>query len=168
MADLGVIGFRRRAKSFMALFFVAKKDGTIRMIGDARRCNLAHRDPPRVALGSAAAVSEIDWSPGALGSDEDADAPQLYAGGLDLVDGFFQFSVPHLGSWFALNYAERAAVYGCSSVFNEATMVDDPIARDSYVYPVMQVLNMGWSWALFFCHSMLTQAMIGASLGDPR
>lgn len=27
---------------------------------------------------------------------------------------------------------------------------------------------MGWSWALFFCHSMLTQVMINSSVGDPR
>lgn len=138
------------------------------MMGDARRTNVAHRDPPRVAIGSAAAVCELDWSPGAPGRHEDGLAPALFAGGLDPAGGFFQFSVPQLSSWFALNFAERASAYGCCTVFNESAMTEEPVGRDVYVFPVMQVLDMGWSLALFFCHSMLIQSMIGAGLGDPH
>ena len=69
-----MLTFRRRINSKVGLFFVWKKNGTIRLIVDARSTNLKHKPPPRVQLGSVAALAEVDLSAFALERAYAADA----------------------------------------------------------------------------------------------
>lgn len=113
----------------MSYFFVSKKDGSIGLIGDARRANLVHRECPKVFLGSAAAIAELDWGAESFGLGVGAAPSPLFSAGRDLIDGFFQSSVCELGSWFALNHPAAAETYGCRSRYDEERQVDVPIAE---------------------------------------
>ena len=65
LVSLGLVSFRRRVKAWVGLFFV-KKPGRvpeeIRMIVDGRQPSRCHRPPPKVQLGSATAMSDVDLS----------------------------------------------------------------------------------------------------------
>ena len=46
LANLKILSFRARARAFVGLFFLKKKDGMIRLIIDARKANRYHARPP--------------------------------------------------------------------------------------------------------------------------
>jgi hypothetical protein len=52
--------FTRRPKERVGVFFVLKKDGSLRMIIDARRTNARFRPPPGVSLATPEALSKIE------------------------------------------------------------------------------------------------------------
>lgn len=67
LARMKLVSFRRRIKARAAMFFVNKKPGPdgeelIRLILDARQACALHHAPPKVHLGSAGAISQIDMS----------------------------------------------------------------------------------------------------------
>ena len=66
LAEIGVMGFALHVRGRIALFFVAKKDGCIRLICDAREPNWLWKRPPHTPMSSAAAWSRLDLSTGAL------------------------------------------------------------------------------------------------------
>ena len=63
LADQGIISYRRRVRGRVGIFFVAKKNGDIRMVIDCRAVNRLFRIPPRTRLVSGTTLSEI-WLPG--------------------------------------------------------------------------------------------------------
>ena len=86
----GLVGLRLRLRARVALFFAAKKDGTLRMIVDAREASAMCRRPPRTALGSASAVASLDLCDEVITEafgDEKVETPGASAG---LRQGFYQ------------------------------------------------------------------------------
>ena len=59
----GYVGFRRRIRSSVGVFRVPEKDGTLRMVIDARKTNSLFRAPPRTSLSPGAAMAAI-WRAG--------------------------------------------------------------------------------------------------------
>ena len=143
----------------MGAFTVAKKDSQWqRLVLDARATNPCHRRAPYAPLASAGATALIDLSHLPTGA-----AP--CGVGADLQDGFYQFEWPHMASRFAFNCRVSAEEFNISEILDEASgqyvPVDSPAER---LWPAFEGLVMGWSWALYLCHSSFTAAMIEAAM----
>ena len=117
LAARGLVSFRRRIRSRVGLFFVEKKHNQIRLVVDAREASRLHHAPPHVALGSAAALAEQDWSDARLAaaaSGHLASPARIFGGSLDLTDSFYQFKHEPLGEDFGIDFPEPAAIYGAT------------------------------------------------------
>lgn len=118
----------------VGLFFVAKVGGKIRMIADTRFANFDFKPRISTRLPTAASYSRIELDGG----------PPLYLAQSDWTDAFYHFRLPHgLGEHFLL--PARA----CDLPESHEFFTPDPRIQ---VSPPLQVLPMGWSWALHFCH----------------
>ena len=85
------LGARRREK--VKVFFVVKKDGTLRLILDCRRSNVHFADPPRAALFSAASVGESEVPAG----------ESVFYSQVDVENAFYQHALPRwLSEYFCL------------------------------------------------------------------
>ena len=60
MYSRGLLRFTRNPLSYVGVFFVKRKDGTIRLILDARRTNRLFRKPPHVELLTAEGLGKIE------------------------------------------------------------------------------------------------------------
>ncbi|CAK0792428.1 unnamed protein product, partial [Prorocentrum cordatum] len=137
LAERGLVDGRRRRKACVSTFFVAKKDGDIRMVVGARQPNQLHKLPPRTvlasgeALGSINLLDAIDASPEDL-ADFDGCFESLCAGSVDLMDGFCQFADPAWGSWMRFDIEVTADELGVDSIFDDQlgpTLVGRSVVR---------------------------------------
>lgn len=125
--DKGLLGFRKRIKSRVGIFFVAKASGKgIRLIIDSRMANGCRRRPPKTKLGGASAICELDCTL----DDSDLATCEAGYGGLvelpgklfgntgDVSDAFYQFSVEPLCEWFGLDDPVEAHEFSLSSVWD--------------------------------------------------
>lgn len=184
LREVGLVGFRRRVVAQVGIFFVPKSDGRIRMVLDARAANHLCRPPVYTALATPGALAEVNlsdaWvshcerSTSSVPSNGCAAAPQwgsfspngslvAFAGGVDLVDGFYQFSVPTVSFLFGLGETFTAADAGVSEVYDERSRSMVAVSPGDQLWAVVEALPMGWSWALHFCHGALQEA--GRGLG---
>ena len=116
----------------MKLFFVAKKDGKLRLVIDCRRSNQHFRTPPCTRLFSGAGFTEVCADKGA----------ELYFAGVDVKCAFYQHAIPSwLSELFCLD-GIKAGELGISSVDGQ------PVEPNRTIYPQLAVVPMGWSWAL--------------------
>lgn len=163
-----LLGFRRRIKAKVGLFFVWKSERKgIRMIVDARMPNGFHRQPPKTKLGGAAALAELD------AYFEESDMPQLtegYGGPVelpcslfgctgDVSDAFYQFSVESLADWFGLDDPVTAAEFGVSEVWDDELGRLDSVHPTEKLFPVFLGMPQGWAWALHFCNTAVEYGM---------
>ena len=61
--------------------------------------------------------------------------------------------------------------FGVTSVYDEITQEYMAVEPDEMLFPALSVCPMGFSWSLYFCHSVLEQAMIiseSERTGQPR
>ena len=105
----GLLGLRLRARTRAALFTVAKKDGTQRLIVDGREASAMCHRPPKIALGSAAAIADIDLSSSALSESFGPAATSVHTHGAsaDVRQGFYQLHWGDGASLFAFDYPMR-------------------------------------------------------------
>ena len=163
LAAMGLIGFRLSILARVALFFVGKKDGGLRMVVDGREPSALHRPPPHVNLGSAGAIAQLDLSDDMLGlCDLDWDSADFHAAGADLEDGFHQFTEEELASYFGLDFPEPAGVYGTEFIYDPASQSHVRVDPTTIVFPVYVGLPQGWSWSLYFCQSALASSISSA------
>eukprot|EP00971_Amphidinium_carterae_P239655 4757781-Amphidinium_carterae.1 len=168
----GVMGVRRSIKCEVGLFFVRKKDPAwIRLVVDARRTNRLHRRPPPVLLGSVEAACSVDLSELYPDCAEFGEIGELPRAGLegrgypssssaDLRDGFYQLRNELLGSWFGIREKFTAEQLGATSCFDDSERAYVQLSPEEKVFPVIEALAMGWSWALWLCHDVCTQACL--------
>eukprot|EP00972_Heterocapsa_arctica_P043067 6349438-Heterocapsa_arctica.AAC.1 len=105
--DAGLVGLRRRIRARAGLFFVTKKDGSLRMVVDGREPSSFHLRPPHTGLGLAAAISSLDLSAAALDATHPPGLPRdVHGDSADLRQGFYQLTWPEMGSWFGFDYPE--------------------------------------------------------------
>eukprot|EP00959_Pyramimonas_sp_CCMP1952_P018625 393377-Pyramimonas_sp.AAC.1 len=91
---IGLVGVRTRCRARASIFFVGKKDGSLRMVIDGLEPSAMHRRPPRAELGSAAALSGL-----CLDADTLVDGDSGYHGAsADLRQGFYQMQWLEVGS----------------------------------------------------------------------
>ena len=123
----------------LGIFFVKKKNGTLRLIFDTRLLNTSFKDPSSVVLPSAAAMSSLEVS-------EDG---ELYISSGDVMNAFYGLRLPdELASMMTLP-AIRARHAGISQLNQEQ------IDENCWLVPCLQVLPMGWSWSLKFCQALV-------------
>ena len=146
--------FRAPTHSFTGLSFVKKKDGMIRHIVDARQANRNHTRPPHTSLGSSSALSSIDLSDECLlrtSGIGHISEMHLCGAGSDVRDGFYQFSNCRLADYFALQFKVRAGDFGVTEVYDPETDGFTSVEPNVQVWPVVEAMPMGWSWALNIC-----------------
>ncbi|CAK0909779.1 unnamed protein product [Prorocentrum cordatum] len=169
LAARGLVDGRARRKACVSTFFVAKKNGDIRMVVDARQPNQLHKLPPRTVLASGEALGSINLLDAVGASPEDlADFDGCYeslcAGSVDLMDGFYQFADPSWGSWMCFDVEVTADELGIDSIYDEKLGRRVAVSGDDVIWPCFAALPMGWSWALWICHEVLVDAMVEAGL----
>lgn len=102
---------------------------------DCRRSNCHFADPLPVFLGSGESLSRVETQAG----------QPLYMASADLQNAFYTLEMPEeLRKFFGLK-AVRAGGLGLEELGGRAL---DP---DEWLYPVVRVVPMGWSWALWWC-----------------
>lgn len=167
---VGVVSFRTSIKASVGLFFVKKKTPEyIRMVVDCRISNVHHRSPPVTRLGSGSGFIDFDLSPEMLGRHCGEQCNDIGWGSeMDVSDCFYQFSMPEFGIDDPRQCREwlKSGVR-LESVFDEDLNQDVPVGPDTILYPVIGVMPMGWSWALWFANETVAAIANGSSLQPP-
>ncbi|CAK0911498.1 unnamed protein product [Prorocentrum cordatum] len=134
----GMVTFSAAPREKCGLFFARKKSGKQRMVIDCRRANCWFRRPSTVALATGSALGELAVPEG----------EQLYVGHVDICDAFYHFGLPEaFREYFALP-AVKAGDVGLTVLGGRS------LAPGSRVWPVLAVLPMGWSHALYWCQTI--------------
>ena len=157
LSSLGLAAGRRYKKSVVGIFTVTKKENMQRLVFDCRQTNGMCARPPLTSLASSAALAGLRWDTSAPASDQHA-----FFSALDLTDGFFQFAVDEIASYFSLGVQASAEELGQTSVLNEITGVHEPVGPEEKLWICLRTLPPGWSWALMFCQDVLTERMVMA------
>ena len=143
----GMLKFRRASGSqgSLGVFFVKKKDGTLRIIFDTRKLNLRFKDPPKTQLPTASAFSQLECP---------ADANLFIAGG-DIRNACYGLSVPEdISNMFTLPFISASDL--------DSSIVDClPYDSNTLLAPCLTVLPMGWNWALHLCQSFSSNSEDG-------
>ena len=155
----GILSFRTRIRSKIGIFFVKKKDpGAIRMIIDARITNAHHKPPPVTRLGSSVNYGDLDLSEEGLRHLTDCGEGAVGWGTeMDVSDCFYQFEIRQMASWFGIDMPRKSSFwiehgFKVESVYSEEYDSFHPVRADTVLYPVIGVMPMGWTWALFFAN----------------
>ena len=163
---IGLVGVRTRCRARASIFFVGKKDGTLRMVIDGREPSALHRRPPRTELGSAAALSSLCLDSDVLGVGDAG----YHGASADLCQGFYQMQWLEVGSWFCFDFPMAIKNFDLDCVYDEVSRSFIRVDPDTIVYPCFQGLAMGWSWSLFICNAItedVTRIGIGRALAIP-
>ncbi|CAK0836811.1 unnamed protein product, partial [Prorocentrum cordatum] len=144
----GLGGLRTSIRARIAVFFGAEKDGSQRVIVDARPGALRDLD-----LGDAA--FEIAGC--------DPRGADIHVASLDLYQGFYQCRAKRIGRWLGVEFGFTAREWGVSTCYDEDAEKDFPVDGDTVLYFVMGVLCMGFSRALYICHSIMEDAALAAA-----
>ncbi|CAK0903427.1 unnamed protein product, partial [Prorocentrum cordatum] len=139
LMSAGLVDFSSSAECYVGMFFVRKKNGSLRMILDGRHASLrfAPADPVELATGSAFAQISVD-----------GDEP-ISIGGVDICDAFCQIELPQwLRRYFGLPKL-RAGDLGLTHLSDGA-----PVRPSAWVVPCFRCPPMGWSISLWICQSL--------------
>ena len=131
-------------ESEVGLFCVPKKDGKQRLVIDCRLSNKFFRAPRHTDLPTGAALSRLQCDP----------SKTLFSSQYDLRNAFYQIELPEcLRKYFALP-AVPAHVLGLRHLGSQM------------VHPLLQVLPMGWTHALWWCQEFHETVVSEALGGD--
>ena len=140
--SVGLITWRRRVRCTVGCFFVAKKDDSIRLVVDCRPVNQLRRRSPKTHLSTPGALSHLNMSQEWANFTEAADravdgleGPELdvHRAIIDFKDGFHQFSLQELASWFRLWERYTADEDRIASCFCDEAKCDMPIGSTEEV-----------------------------------
>ena len=140
----GMLRFRASHETCGALgiFFVRKKDDSLRLIFDTRKLNMRFKDPPKTELPTASAMSNI----------ESFDSSNVYLGSGDIKNAFYSSKVPDaLSDLFTLPRIRAKYLPASLRVSFDH--------EDTWVTPCLTVLPMGWNWALHLCQSFTSNVV---------
>ena len=152
--DRGMLEFDHKATSIVTPFFVAKKSGKLRLVLDCRCSNTYFCSPPDIALPAGYSFSQLELSP-----DE-----QMYIAQTDIRDYFYSIGMPpKLRRFFALPRVNLKAILPLHPLC-------DGVADDHlWVHPILIVVPMGWSWAMFIAQRVHQhQSMLAAEVPISR
>ena len=150
LCDAKVCTLRPFREATVGIFFVTKKLNRLRLIFDTRLVNLAFTEPPHTDLPSAGAWGRVEVKRGDV----------LYISQSDVADAFYRIKLPPgLSDMFVL---PRVPTKSLSFLSAEARA-----SLGEFCSPTLDVLPMGWSWALHFCQRVVEGASLRAGL-DPK
>ena len=145
----GMLTFGKDHRSTITPFFVIKKNGRLRLVLDCRRSNEFFAKPPDIAMAAGYSFSQLHM-----------DEPQeVFTAQSDIKDYFYSIGLPaFLHKFFCLPPVRPAKL--ADRIPELGKWVGTP-----EIYPQMQVVPMGWSWAMFFAQRIHQhQVMIGANI----
>ena len=138
---------RKRVEGVLGVFFVKKKDGTLRIIFDTRVLNSKFKKPPKTQLPSAAGFGNLECvSENGLQSD-------LFLASADVRNAFYTLEVPEsLAAEFTLPPICHKYLIDCGLNIPDAGFHD-------FLVPCLKVLPMGWGWSLHLCQSFVANTV---------
>ncbi|CAE7219985.1 ANK1 [Symbiodinium sp. CCMP2592] len=129
--ERGMITFSRTAISVITPFFVAKKNGRLRLVLDCRASNQMFAAPPDIALAAGYTFAQIEVPQGEV----------LFTAQSDVKDYFHSIGLPPgLRPYFALPAVQANDLTGHIPLLE---------GFQGKVYPCMCVVPMGWSWSMW-------------------
>ncbi|CAK0804389.1 unnamed protein product, partial [Prorocentrum cordatum] len=138
LADAGMVTYTDTPRERCGFFFVRKKSGKQRMVVDCRRANCWFRRPASVALATGSSLGELAVPEG----------KELYVGHVDICDAFYHFGLPEaFRDYFALSSVKAGDL-------GTVRLRERPLQPGSRIWPVLAVLPMGWSHALYWCQTI--------------
>ena len=153
--EKGMLRFTSEPKDLVTPFFVVKKNGKLRFILDCRGVNKRFRPPPALALAAGSSWSQVSIPKGS----------KMFVAQSDIKDYFYSLELPHaLQPLFCLPPLPSSVVQEWSS-----TLQGLPSSPSGWVWPMLQVLPMGWSWAMYFAqrvHQHLCLEATGLSMSQ--
>ncbi|CAE8608177.1 unnamed protein product [Polarella glacialis] len=150
--DRGMIRFTDRARSLITPFFVVKKNGKLRLVLDCRAVNRMFKRPPSVAMAAGYSWSQVEIPAGET----------LYVAQSDIKDYFYSLSLPEeLREYFGLPAIPTRFLQEWGIPFEHGGSCDN----EGFVCPIMTVVPMGWSWAMWIAQrAHQHQAMLGSQV----
>eukprot|EP00438_Fugacium_kawagutii_P012339 Skav221970 [mRNA] locus=scaffold195:898936:903000:- [translate_table: standard] len=125
-------------KEQVGIFFVRKKNQKLRLILDCRRSNCHFSTPEPIRLATGEAMARMQLEPG----------QELFTASADLQNAFYTMEMPEdLRTYFGLRRL-RAESLGLTEFGGRA------ISPDTWIYPRVRVIPMGWSWAMWWCQAI--------------
>ena len=154
--DVGMLRFTCSPQDLVTPFFVSKKDGRLRLILDCRGVNRRFRPPPTMSL-----AAGYTWSHLQLPRDK-----TLFIAQSDIKDYFYSlkmpeilqpfFSMPAIPSWLLRQWGVPADMGG-------------EVDREGLAFPMLQVVPMGWSWAMWIAQRVHQhQCLVASGLSPDR
>lgn len=132
MHSIDMVGFTLCPAIVNGLFCVAKPDGTLRLIIDARKLNAIMKAPPNLELPNPELIARLE-----------SDSRPVFSFKEDLENFYHRFLLPEcLWPYLALPPVKASEV-GLGDVYG----------NDTLVYPMCKTLAMGWSWAVFLAQT---------------
>ena len=139
----GLVEFHRTVYEEVGAFCVRKKNNRQRLVIDSRLANMWFEEPESVQLCTSSTFARIEVG--------DQGEP-IQVGGVDITDAFYNIGLPpSLRKYFGLKPLKAGSL-------GIASCVDGPVRPGDMVHPVLRVVPMGWSHALWVCqrcHEMI-------------
>lgn len=148
--EVGILGFSREARGEVQPFFVRKKADRQRLVLDCRRVNQKFRRPPVPDMGSGECLHRLESPPGS----------PVSVGTADIRNCFYQCGIPpSWAEYFAFKQipCDEAKEWGATCDVWGQSLPDH-----GQIYPVLQVLPMGWSWSFWIIQSLHVQFLAEA------
>ena len=166
LVKLGLFRVTLDCKCEIGLFFVAKKNGSLRMIIDARPANSVFRKPPHTPLCNSEVFANIESTESCGVSFEDLTAASslpVYLGMADVDNCFHRIRIDEgLGQYFCLPSlfsAKELDIVG-------QTVSGVTLSASSQVRVCCQSLPMGFGWSLYFAQRINETRMQQSKLLD--
>ncbi|CAK0857511.1 unnamed protein product [Prorocentrum cordatum] len=151
MLEAGLVTIRAERPATVGIFFVAKKDGRLRMILDTRAVNDLFDEPAHSRLPTPASWASVE-----IGLTDDLTLSQM-----DVDNAFYRCKAPPgVSDFFALPRVSARHLHQANGKL--ATGLG--VTATGYVTPHLEVMAMGWSWALYFCRAMATASALRAGV----
>ena len=132
----GLIEFHQTVIEEVGAFCVRKKNNRQRLVIDSRLANMWFEAPEPVQLCTGSTFSRIEVG--------DQGEP-VEVGGVDITDAFYNIGLPPgLRKYFGLKPVKAGNV-------GIARTVEGSVRPSDMIYPVLRVVPMGWTHALWVC-----------------
>ena len=136
----------------VGIFFVAKKNGKLRLILDCRRSNRMCVEAPPVRLLTSEGFGNMEVVPPEGCSLYDCEAPAAAGGISDVDNAFHRLRISSkLGSLFTFPMPVPAGAIGAEGSWYRGKRLE----RDDMVDICAGALPMGFSWSLYFCQTAM-------------
>ena len=137
-----MISFTDRPQDLMTPFFVAKKNGRLRLVLDCRGINERFKEPPSISLAAGASWSQVKIPAG----------KELFVAQSNITDYFYSLQLPEaLQPFFCLPAIPSEALDAWGVPPTERPAAD----REGMIFPCFRVVPMGWSWAMYWAKGFI-------------
>ena len=146
----GMFTFTSKPQEIVPPFFVRKKSGKLRLILDCRAVNRRFKRPPPLALGAGTSWAQVSVPQGC----------NLHLAQSDIKDYFYSLQLPpELQPLFCLPALPLSLVQDWG--FPELQRLEGD--SEGLIFPMLRVVPMGWSWAMWIAQRVHQHLCLEAS-----